>query len=78
MQDVPVMLLRFPGQEEGGSLPSKSGRSYSHEDWQEGHTGRLQASSYSPEGVVDDNVNLTCGLLLQAGAQYSAAEKTRA
>ena len=59
MQDVAVMLLSFPGQGEGGSLPSEAGRSYSREDWQEGHRGRLQASSYNPEGV-DDHVNLTC------------------
>ncbi|KAI9516305.1 hypothetical protein NQZ68_017508 [Dissostichus eleginoides] len=30
--DVPVMLLGFPGQGEGGSLPSEAGWSYSHED----------------------------------------------
>ena len=73
------MFLCLPGKGKGGSLSPEACWGNSCKDWQVGHRGRLQASSYNSEGIVDGHVHLlACGLLLQTGAQYSAVEKTRA
>ena len=53
MQDVRVILSCFPGEDEGGSLPSETSRCYPRKDWQEGHRGGLQASRDGAEGVVN-------------------------
>ena len=49
----------FPGQDEGGSLPSEAGRCYSRKDWQEGHRGGLKTSRYDVEGVVNRHIYLS-------------------
>ncbi len=58
VQEVPVMLLGFPGQGEDGSLPPKACWGYSCQDWQKGHRGRLQAFGYNKESVVNSHINL--------------------
>lgn len=60
LPDVPVIYFCFPAQGERGSLLSEAKLGYSREDWQEGHRGRLWASSYNSKGVVDSHVNLAC------------------